>query len=140
MTLICRRSFETNSHVANPTERMLRAHSSVKLDENCLSRFRVLVHSDGSVSATYYNHHTGHDPQTDQFNVFRLGRSVLQTIDSMILTGVPAQRIVKDLNAALRDRDSRDAAFIVRFPQVIRIFSKFYRWDLPFRPPTAQCL
>jgi hypothetical protein len=114
-TLICRRSAESKHHNESQTQRIIRSHGSVKLHENCLSRFRIVIHAhNGAVSATYFRLHTGQDPATDHHNVFRLGNAVLKTIDTMILDGIPAVRIMKDLNAALRDRHCRDAAFQVK--------------------------
>jgi hypothetical protein len=139
-TLICRRSLETNSHVETRKERLVRTHGSVKLDENCLSRFKVLMHPDGSVSATYYNRHTGHHPSSDHFNVLRLGRSVLQTIDKMLLDGIPYQRIMKDLNAALRDRDTRDDAFQVPSAQSSIGSHNLIYLRVFFRPLNVPCL
>lgn len=113
VTFICRRSRESQHHAENRFERLIRTHRSVKLEENCLSRLRCLVQPDGTVMVTFFHRHTGHDPETDHYNTLRLGDAVISTIDRMILDGVPALRIMKDLSAALRDRDTREEAWQV---------------------------
>ena len=132
-TYVCRRSNETNFHTVKRAERLIRTHSSVKLDEFCLCRLRVIFHRAGTVSATFYNHHTGHDPDTDHYRTFRLGASVLSTIDRMLIQQIPALRIQRNLNAALRDRDTREDA--------LQVFHQYNtsRNSLWPRVPIVQC-
>ena len=63
-TFICRRSNETKHHIEKRNERLIRTRDSAKLEKNCLSRFRILFHPDGTLSADYYCQHSGHDPDT----------------------------------------------------------------------------
>ena len=70
ITYICRRSNETKHQSERRNEKLIRTHASVQLDENCLSRCRVTIRSDGTISATLYQKHTGHNTLTDHFKLF----------------------------------------------------------------------
>ena len=72
MYFVCRRSCETQHYNVHREERLIRVHPSVKLSANCLSRFRVCIHNDGTASVIFHHHHTGHDPDTDHLNTMRL--------------------------------------------------------------------
>ena len=101
MYFVCRRSCETQHYNVHREERLIRVHPSVKMSENCLSWFRVCIHNNknGEVSATFYHHHTGHNPDADHFNILRLSTAVLNWIDSMILQGIPSLTIVQNLSS-----------------------------------------
>jgi hypothetical protein len=116
---VCNRSMESaRTKTRNRSERIVRKTNSIKIDSNCLAYISALEHSDGKLGVEYLEFHTCHR-QGDEVK-YRLTRATKADIDAQLVQGLSIERIVKNMTAKLRDRDSRDDALKV-LNQILKI-------------------